>query len=161
MSGFRAPVAETGEPARDVPSVRGTGEPSRDVRHVAGTGFAIFCGGMLGALVRTGLVELWPPHPGHWPCVTFFVNIAGAALIGWLASRYGAELRGPRYRFWGSGLCGALTTFSTMQLELLEMLDSGRAGLALGYALASIAAGLAAVSIGGAIERRTGARWVV
>src|SRR3954469_4429366 len=63
---------------------------------------AVFCGGVLGALARAGLAEAWPPDPGHWPWITFAVNIAGAALIGWLASRYSGRLRGVRYRLWGS-----------------------------------------------------------
>ena len=120
---------------------------------------AVFCGGVLGALVRAGLVEAWAPPAGHWPWLTFTVNVAGAALVGWLASRYSGHLREPRYRLWGSGLCGSLTTFSTMQLELFEMLDAGRVGLAVVYATASVAAGLAAVALFSALERRLGAAW--
>ena len=54
----------------------------------------------------------------------------------------------------GTGFCGALTTFSTMQLELLRMLDEGRAGLAAGYAAASIAAGFLAVLVATNLVRR-------
>ena len=50
--------------------------------------------------------------------------------------------------FLGTGVCAALTTFATLQLELLGMLDAGRAGLAAGYAAASVAAGLVAVRVG-------------
>ena len=120
---------------------------------------AVFCGGVLGALARAGLVEAWPSRAGHWPWVTFAVNVTGAALVGWLASRYSGQLRGPRYRLWGSGLCGALTTFSTMQLELFEMLDAGRIGLSLLYGAASVVAGLAAVAAASALERRLGGTW--
>ena len=35
----------------------------------------------------------------------------------------------------GTGFCGAYTTFSTMQVEILKMLDAHRYGLAAGYAL--------------------------
>jgi fluoride exporter len=47
----------------------------------------------------------------------------------------------------GTGLCGALTTFSTLQLELLQLLDADRAGLAAAYAAVSLALGLAAVAL--------------
>jgi CrcB-like protein, Camphor Resistance (CrcB) len=38
----------------------------------------------------------------------------------------------------GTGFCGAFTTFSTMQLELVEMLDAHRYGLAVAYATSSV-----------------------
>jgi len=113
------------------------------------TPVAIFAGGALGALARAGLHEALPAGPGEWPWATFLANVAGAALLGWAAARLMAR-RGrwaAAYPFLGVGLCGALTTFSTFQLELLEMLDAGRAGLAVGYAGASLAAGLAAATI--------------
>jgi CrcB protein len=55
----------------------------------------------------------------------------------------------PRIRYAGplagTGLCGALTTFSTMQLELLHMIDRGEWALTAAYAATSVAVGLAAV----------------
>lgn len=44
----------------------------------------------------------------------------------------------------GTGLCGAYTTFSTTQAEILTMLDHNRYRLAGAYAASSILAGLAA-----------------
>jgi CrcB protein len=117
---------------------------------------AIFAGGALGALARAGLVELWPPRPGHWPWVTFLVNVAGAFLLGYFATRLGERLPLSVYGrpLLGTGLCGALTTFSTMELELLHMLDHGRGGLAVIYAGSSVAAGFIAVSLATSIVRR-------
>ena len=54
----------------------------------------------------------------------------------------------------GTGFCGAYTTFSTMQVEILAMLEHHRYGLAAGYAAASIAAGYLAVWVATASVRR-------
>jgi CrcB protein len=109
---------------------------------------AIFVGGAIGALARYGLAEALPHEAGTWPWATFAVNVAGALALGYLTTRLQERLPPTAYRrpLLGTGLCGALTTFSTMQVELLQMLDDGRAGLAAGYAAASIVAGLLAVA---------------
>jgi fluoride exporter len=107
---------------------------------------AIFAGGCAGAVARAGLLELAPTHAGQWPWVTFGVNVAGSLLLGWIATH-----RSPADRtraLVGTGFCGALTTFSTLQLELLEMLDAERVGVALLYVSGSLAAGLVGVAIG-------------
>lgn len=113
---------------------------------------AVFLGGAVGAGARTALATAWPPAPGHWPWLTFFVNVAGALLLGRLA-------RAPRL-FWTVGFCSALTTFATLQLELLQMLDAGRTALAAAYAAASVTAGLAGAGRAGrgrAARRRAAA----
>jgi fluoride exporter len=110
---------------------------------------AIFAGGFAGAVLRA-LVEEWIPHdPSRWPWATFAINVAGALLLGWLVTRLQERLPLSAYRrpLLGTGFCGALTTFSTMQVELLDMLDAGHAGLAAAYAAASIVAGFAAVTL--------------
>src|SRR5947209_14210159 len=110
---------------------------------------AVFAGGAAGALARAGLAEAFPPSPGQWPWVTFAVNIAGAAILGWVVTVHrGRPPTRHRRALLGTGFCGALTTFSTFQLELLRMLDAGRVGLAVLYAAATLAAGVAAVEIG-------------
>ena len=124
-----------------------------DTRELA----AIFAGGVLGALARAGLEEAVATDAGHWPWATFAVNIAGAALLGYFVTRLQERLPLSAYRrpFLGTGICGALTTFSTMQLELLEMLDADRYGLAALYAGGSIAAGFAAVFVASGLTRRS------
>lgn len=117
---------------------------------------AVFAGGALGALVRAAIGEALPLHPGAWPWATFTVNVAGAFLLGYFVTRLQERLPLSAYRrpLLGTGLCGALTTFSTMQLEILHMLDADRVGLAFGYAAASIAAGFLAVAAATALVRR-------
>ena len=125
----------------------------RDGRELA----AIFAGGFAGAALRAGVVEALPHDAGSWPWATFVVNVAGAFLLGYLVTRLQERLPLSAYRrpLLGTGLCGALTTFSTMQVELLEMLDHGRPGLAAGYATASVLAGFLAVLAGTNAVRRT------
>jgi CrcB protein len=88
--------------------------------------------------------------------VTFAVNVAGAFLLGYFATRLQERLPLSAYRrpLLGTGFCGALTTFSTMQLELVRMLDAGRYGLAGAYAGTSLVFGYAAVHVATAGVRR-------
>jgi CrcB protein len=117
---------------------------------------AIFAGGMVGALSRAGLSEAVASDPGSWPWATFAVNVLGAALLGYFATRLQERLPPARYRrpFLATGVCGALTTFSTVQVELIRMVDHHHAGLALGYAAASIGAGFLAVALATSLTRR-------
>jgi fluoride exporter len=117
---------------------------------------AIFAGGVIGALARLGLLEAWPVTIGHWPWATFVANVVGTLALGYFTTRLQERLPLSAYRrpFLGTGFCGALTTFSTMQLELLQMLDHGDAGLAAAYAAASVAAGLLAVALTTNLVRR-------
>ena len=115
---------------------------------------AIFIGGAIGALLRAGLAEGFPAGGDEWPWATFAVNIAGAALLGfWFTTLSHSSYRRPLLT---TGFCGALTTFSTIQVELLEMLDAGRVGLAFLYIGLSVAAGLLAAQAATAVGRRAG-----
>jgi CrcB protein len=118
---------------------------------------AIFAGGFLGAVARAELDEALASGGPHWPWATFAANVMGAFLLGYFATRLQERLPLSAYRrpFLGTGVCGALTTFSTMQLELLRMLDAGDIGLAAGYAAASVATGFAAVVLATNLVRRT------
>lgn len=117
---------------------------------------AVFVGGALGTLARAGFEELAAPDPGHWPWPTFTVNFVGAFLLGWFVTRLLERLPVSSYRrpCLGTGFCGGLTTFSTMQVETLKMLEHGHYGLAVGYTVASIVAGLLALSVATALVRR-------
>jgi CrcB protein len=117
---------------------------------------AVFAGGAIGAAARAETVHALPTTPGGWPWATFAVNCIGALMLGYFVTRLTERLPPSAYRrpFLGTGFCGGLTTFSTMQVELLQMLDRGRLGLALAYAAASIAAGAAGVQLASNLVRR-------
>ena len=67
-----------------------------------------------------------------WP--TFTVNIVGAFLLGYFTTRLLERLPLSSYRrpLLGTSLCGGLTTFSTMQVEIIKMLEHHHYGLAIG-----------------------------
>lgn len=117
---------------------------------------AIFAGGFLGAVARAGLVELLPHEVSEWPWPTFVANVFGAAALGYFATRLQERLPVSAYRrpLLGTGLCGALTTFSAMQLELVRMLEGGYVALAFAYAATSVAAGFLAVMVTTNLVRR-------
>jgi fluoride exporter len=110
---------------------------------------AIYAGGVIGALARVGLAEAAPHGVASWPWATFAANMAGALLLGlFVALLRGHREESPGFALLTTGVCGTLTTFATFQLELFEMLDAGRLGLAIGYAAASLAAGYLLVRAG-------------
>lgn len=117
---------------------------------------AVFLGGTAGASARVALTVAGGTSAPGWPWVTFAVNVLGAVLLGYAATRLGERLPPSAYRrpLLGTGFCGGFTTFSTMQLEVLEMLDAGLVGRAVAYLAASIAAGCLGVHLATAGVRR-------
>jgi CrcB protein len=121
---------------------------------------AIFAGGFLGTAARAAVAQSTTEGPHGWPWATFAVNMLGAALVGYLITRLQERLPPSLYRraLLGTGLCGGLTTFSTMALELAKMIEAGRPALAASYALASLVGGFALVFAATKLVRRAGVR---
>ncbi|MGW0230546.1 fluoride efflux transporter CrcB [Actinopolymorpha singaporensis] len=120
-----------------------------------GTTAAIAAGGALGALSRYGLTVLVPDGPGSFPWGTFFVNIAGCALIGvlmalllevWVAHRLWRP-------FLGIGFLGGFTTFSTYAVQTRGLLAAGQVATGLLYLFGTVAAALVAVWFGTHLTR--------
>ena len=121
---------------------------------------AVFAGGALGTVARAALSTAFPTSGTQWPWPTFAVNIVGAFLLGYFTTRLQERLPLSSYRrpMLGTGVCGGLTTFSTMQVEIVRMLDGRHVGLALGYTAASLVAGYAAIQISTSMVRRVRVR---
>jgi fluoride exporter len=119
---------------------------------------AVAVGGALGTWARLGMAEALPVHPGSWPWATFLVNLAGAALLGWAGTLLLERTPPTAYRrpLVGGGLCGGLTTFSTLQLEVVELGRDGHAALAGTYLVTSVVLGLAVVVATSGVVRRAG-----
>jgi CrcB protein len=117
---------------------------------------AIFVGGMVGALARAGLAHAfpWPEHGWPWP--TFTVNVSGTLLLGYFVTRLQERLPPSTFRrpLLGTGFCGALTTFSTLQIEVIKLGRHGETALAVAYLSATVAAGLLGMYLASVLTRR-------
>ena len=117
---------------------------------------AIMLGGAAGALARAGVAEALVHEAGQLPWSTFLVNLAGTILLAWMTTRL-TEMVAPT-RFWrfllGTGFCGALTTFSTFQVETIRLARDSGAALAGSYALASLGAGMVLAAAATVVARR-------
>ena len=121
---------------------------------------AVFVGGAIGALARAGLSKVLVRESDQWPWPKFIVNIVGAALVGYFTTRLLERLPVSSYRrpLLGTGLCGGLTTFSTMQVETVRMIERGHWAMAAAYTVSSIVLGLLAVYLATAFVRRVRVR---
>lgn len=111
---------------------------------------ALLAGGFVGTVLRALLADAWTHDPSSWPWATLAVNVVGALLLGIVVAVLRA--RPTTSLYWrpllGTGLCGGLTTFSALPLELVRMADGDAVGLAAAYLAASVVLGLAAVTAG-------------
>lgn len=110
----------------------------------------IACGGVIGAELRFGVGILIPSAPQAFPWATALVNVIGGFGIGVLMARLGrAAHPHPLVRpFVGVGIFGGFTTFSTYSTDIVRLIDLGRPELALGYAVLTLFAALAATVVG-------------
>ncbi|KOU69032.1 hypothetical protein ADK57_13335 [Streptomyces sp. MMG1533] len=113
-------------------------------------------GGALGACARYAASLWWPAHPGGFPWATFWTNVVGCAVIGvfmvvitdvWAAHR----LVRP---FFGTGVLGGFTTFSTYAVDFQKLVDSGHPRTGAAYLFATLFAALTAVWLAVAVTRR-------
>ncbi|HEY8563543.1 MAG TPA: fluoride efflux transporter CrcB [Pyrinomonadaceae bacterium] len=118
---------------------------------------AVAAGGALGAVARylisvSSLQNLFKPFP--FP--TFFINITGSFLIGFLLVLFTDKFpigENLRYALL-VGFLGAYTTFSTFELEIWELLKESQYVTAFLYLFLSVAAGFAGVALGIALARK-------
>ncbi|MER5427678.1 fluoride efflux transporter CrcB [Streptomyces sp. NPDC002588] len=134
-----------------------TGAPRRN----AGTSqvpvvAVVAAGGAIGAVARYAASLWWPTEAGGFPWTTFWVNVVGCAVIGVflvLVTEVRTTHRLVR-PFFGTGVLGGFTTFSTYAVDIQRLADAGRAGTALAYLAATLCAALAAVWLAALATRR-------
>lgn len=117
--------------------------------------FAIAAGGAAGSVTRY-LVSMWMMRAsGAFPVGTLTVNIVGAFVLGVLARVLNTPDASPVLRAALTiGFCGGFTTFSTFSAEFVMLVQEGRTGRAVAYALVSVLTGVLAVVAGMALGDR-------
>jgi CrcB protein len=116
----------------------------------------VLAGGFVGGLARYEAVTHWATASGAFPWSTFTVNTAGAFILGLLVIVV-LEVIGPSTYarpLIGAGFCGSLTTFSSVAVAVDELAAHDHLALGCGYLAASLAAGLAAASLGALLGRQ-------
>ncbi|MFD0434156.1 fluoride efflux transporter CrcB [Streptomyces chartreusis] len=116
----------------------------------------VAAGGALGATARYALALGWPVQPGGFPWATFWTNVVGCAVIGVfmvIITEVSAAHRLVR-PFFGTGVLGGFTTFSTYAVDIQRLVDDGRPRTALAYLAATLIAALTAVWLASAATRR-------
>nr|WP_276209374.1 fluoride efflux transporter CrcB [Streptomyces harenosi] len=113
----------------------------------------VVAGGMIGAPLRY-LTDraVQSRHDSVFPWGTFAVNVAGCLVLGLLTGAVAAGAAGSRLQLLlGTGLCGALTTYSTFSYETLRLAETGAGRYAVANVVAGVAAGLGAACAGVAL----------
>ena len=109
-------------------------------------------GGLAGVMARYGINRLTPDgHALLWSTVG--INVLGSFLLGLLVggSWFSRDVR----EGLGVGFLGGFTTFSTFSVQIVTEADSGNAGTALAYLVASVGGGIVAAAAGYALARST------
>ncbi|MFF5365478.1 fluoride efflux transporter CrcB [Streptomyces scabiei] len=115
----------------------------------------VIVGGMVGAPLRY-LTDraVQARHATGFPWGTFAVNVTGSLVLGTLTGAVASGAADSHLQLLlGTGLCGALTTYSTFSYETLRLAQDGARPLAVANAVASVAAGLGAVFVGLTVAR--------
>jgi fluoride exporter len=114
---------------------------------------AVSAGGIIGALCRYGLATAWPHGPAGFSWAIWTINVSGCFLIGVLMTLIARRWPGQRLirPFFGVGILGGYTTFSTSVVDVQQAAAHGAAGVALLYLGATVVGALLAVWAGTAL----------
>ena len=105
-------------------------------------------GGGMGSVARYS-IGMGMRNIGSLPWGTWFVNILGSFLLGFLAGYLVDSEMDPAVRAGLTvGVLGGFTTFSTWTVETVELFGTGEYGLAVGNLLGAIVVGVAAAGMG-------------
>jgi CrcB protein len=105
-------------------------------------------GGGIGSILRYAAAILI--NTKKFPYATLSVNIIGSFMIGLVLA---FSMRDQNFAnnwklFLATGMCGGFTTFSAFSIENMQLLQSGKTGMAFLYIALSVVLGIAATFAG-------------
>ncbi|MER7751469.1 fluoride efflux transporter CrcB [Kitasatospora sp. NPDC097643] len=113
-------------------------------------------GGAIGAMARYGAGLAWTDGPSAFPWTTLLVNVTGCAVIGvfLVVVTEGRPVHPLLRPFFGTGVLGGFTTFSTYAVDVRRLVEHGRPGPGLAYLGLTLLGALAAVWAAAGLTRR-------
>lgn len=102
-------------------------------------------GAGVGAVLRYALTQLgkklWPTRP--W--MTMLINVSGAFVAGWVSA---LALPESMRLLVATGLLGGYTTFSTLHVDALGLVNNHQRAVAMGYYVGTVLLGVSACAAG-------------
>lgn len=108
--------------------------------------YLVGAGGVVGALLRHAVGQAIDYEA--FPLATLTVNVVGSFVLGLLTFLpTGNDL----LLFVGTGACGSFTTFSSFSVGVVQLWESGKYALSIGYAAINLVGALAGIGLAGVL----------
>ena len=109
----------------------------------------VFVGGGVGSVLRFAVAKYLAAYSVHFPIATLCANVLACLLLGIVAGSAGRGAVSESARLLLIvGICGGFSTFSTFSGETLQLLQTGRYGIAALYVCGSLGACVGGVALG-------------
>jgi CrcB protein len=118
----------------------------------------VAAGGMLGATARYAMARWLPTRAGRFPWATFWTNVSGSFVLGFLLIVLIERFPPTRYvrPFLTTGIIGAFTTMSTFEVETALLVKESHQLTAIVYGVGSLMVGIGLAALGIVAGRRAG-----
>jgi fluoride exporter len=113
---------------------------------------SVATGAVAGALLRYKINKV-ASNKGFSPWSTAGINIAGSLILGIVTAR-SPHLSQRQVLFFGTGFCGAFTTFSTYSVDVIHLANGNQVAKAISYIVLSNTLSIGAAYVGFRLGRK-------